>query len=237
MASPVLCVEEGVNPESVIIEANGKNIDFLGYRVKGRIIGAVNRSLLEGGALVSESFERLTDEMVIPNTTSLIQTFHMLEARPFLLVNAHNGIVGIVTSPDLDKRPMRILLFSGVSELERLFLVQIKRSCDNDIHCLKEKLGDNWTDVEELYSLKRTSNRDISHFDCLNPRDMIALIGKDPHLRKLLSPTDRFEDDWGFLPTFRAQIVHPTDSYVHTDAAKLVNRWKLIIDAIRTLGG
>src|SRR5437667_7402706 len=108
MSSPILLVEEGKENDRVIEEARQRNIEILGYRDGGSIVGVVRTNLLKQGRTPRDVYERLTEDMMVPASTSVVQTFLMLESRQFLLVNSHEGFVGIVTTQDLDKRPMRI---------------------------------------------------------------------------------------------------------------------------------
>jgi len=64
--------------------------DVLGYRVGGRVVGTIKRSYLEKGANLDESYDRLA-EVLVPDTTPLVDTFRKLGDTKFLLVNSMRG--------------------------------------------------------------------------------------------------------------------------------------------------
>lgn len=238
MTSPLLCVDKGVEIESIleIAKSEKMNYEVLGYREDGKVVGTTRRDDLEKGIAPEEKYYPLTDGLLIPDTASLIDTFRKLSSAQFLLVNSHKGIVGMITAQDLEKRPMRLLLFAAVSELERLFLQRIRELYENNEARLRAHLSEAQVEgLEERYKQKHGANDEISYFDCLNTSDIYVIVAGEPSISSLIDPEIDFKKKYGFLPNFRNQIVHPNESYSKNDARKLIDRWDRILKAVQRL--
>ncbi|MCX6085592.1 MAG: hypothetical protein NTX94_04025, partial [Caldiserica bacterium] len=82
---------------------------------EGGVLTYVDRDELENGVAASYAHP-ITPAMLIPNSSSVLNLFKVLGARDYAFVLTSDGVTGIVTRADLEKPPVRLLLF-GYTQL------------------------------------------------------------------------------------------------------------------------
>jgi len=123
---------------------------------------------------------------LISETTPLIDIFQLLKKKERIFVLSKNKIDRIVTRSDLQKAPVRMLIFGFISILEMYFLSIIKESYENDswVEYLNSKRVEN---AKSVYKLRKEKNEALELIDCiqfcdkrvllLNNKTLLAQIG------------------------------------------------------------
>jgi hypothetical protein len=133
-----------------------------------------------------------------------------------LFVLGKNTVEGIITTADLYKQPVRILLFSTISILEMLMLKLIR--IDFKEEEWKEVIGDRIKEAEELFKLRKNEGEELELLDCLQFCDKAEiLISRSENLHKLeFSTQNRARRIFGRLRKIRDCLSHaqdPTSNY------------------------
>lgn len=81
----------------------------------GSVVRFVDRDELSTG-IVAMYAHSITPAMLIPNSSSVLNLFKVLGTRDYAFVLTSDGVTGIVTRADLEKPPVRLLLF-GYTQL------------------------------------------------------------------------------------------------------------------------
>lgn len=160
------------------------NFDVLGLRENGRVTGYVLREELAEGAC--DRFRRpFTHDVIIGISTPLIEALPLLVDNPRLFVLDRTNIDSIVTVADLQKSPMRMLLFSLVSLLETYMLEMVRVVYPGESF-LAGMSDERKEAARKLLAQRQKRNEEIDLADCLPMCDKRELLIKNADLRQLL---------------------------------------------------
>jgi len=84
-----------------------------------QIIGVLERAQDPGSAIAEVAMRRLNGSMLLSAHAPLLDGIRSLAYRPYALVVYPDGIHGIITRSDVQKLPVRMLIFSSVTILEQ----------------------------------------------------------------------------------------------------------------------
>jgi hypothetical protein len=178
---------------------------------EGTITGYVERSSLGSGRCADYERSFFPSE-VVADSTPLETLFKILWDSPQVFVLENNVIAGIITRADLQKAPVRILLFGLVTLLEIQILQLIRVYYPND--SWEEALSPGRLDkAKDLYTERLARNEEIDLADCLQLCDKRTLVLKDKRIRESLSfgsngEAERFLED---VEKLRDRLAHGQD--------------------------
>jgi len=113
------------------------NYDYLGIEENGIIMGYINRSSLGNGiGKCKDYLIEFNSLNLISDSTPIIDLISILRDTPAIFVLVRNKVKNIVTRADLQKPPVRMLIFGYINILEMNLLQTIN-------YFYKE---DTWTD-------------------------------------------------------------------------------------------
>jgi hypothetical protein len=126
-----------------------QRFDYIPVSDRGQIVGLLHRhqektSLDQEAhvnALVKDNMESLSESILISAEASLLSYLEVADESPCCLVLQGRKITGIVTISDLQKLPVRPVLFALVTTVELLLADWLRHHCTADqdwINCLKE---------------------------------------------------------------------------------------------------
>lgn len=197
-----------------------KGFDVLGIRteVNGRseIYGYVHRADL-GEGICGRYARPFQPSELIADTTPLIDTLEALreQERVFTL---GSSVYGIVTRADLQKAPVRLLLFGLMTSLETAMLTEIRRLYP----------GSSWKDhlsrgrliaAEALLQQRRQRNEEIDLPECLQFCDKRAILLSQEALPTQLGfgSKRRAEDTLKAVEGLRDRLAHAQDLVIGSD--------------------
>jgi hypothetical protein len=200
--------DEAEAAKSVMAE---HDFDVLPLEEGETIMGYVERSSLGTGYCAAYKRSFFPSE-VVAESTPLAALFKVLWQSPRVFVLEENSITGIVTRADLQKAPVRILLFGLVTLLEIHLLRIIRAYYPND--SWQEVLNVSRLDkAQKLYVERLNRNEAIDLADCLQLCDKRTVVLKNEEIREKLSLKPKREAE-GFLreaEKLRDRLAHGQD--------------------------
>lgn len=167
--------------------------DVFGIEEKGAVYGYVDRSQLKAGTCGEAKCTFQPWELVAESTT-LFELLPILRDTPRVFVLERNRIGGIVTRGDLQKAPMRMLLFELVTLLE-MHLLRLVRIHYPEDSFQKSLSKSRLKAAQKLLDERQRRNEAIDLADCLQFCDKRDLILKKPDLREALGMTSKKEGE------------------------------------------
>lgn len=214
--------------DSTVVRKLMEKLDFdvMGIEDDGAVYGYVEQSKLETGQCMK--YQRIFHPSeLIAESTSLIDILPILRDKPRVFVLDRNKVTGIITRGDLQKAPVRMLLFGLVTLLEMhlLHLVRIYYPGDS----WQEFLNDTRLEkAKEVFSQRRAKNEAIDLEDCLQFCDKKELILRSTQIRDCIGLKSKEDEAGGELllksaEDLRNKLAHAQDIVTGTT-------WPEIID-------
>ena len=200
-----------------------RNYDVIGLLDGGRISRYVARSLLPDHGTCHEHGRHIEPSEIVSSTTPLIELLPIMKEMERLFVLDGARLEGIVTCADLQKPPVRMLLFGLVTLLDMFLLVLVRRHYPGE--SLRSTLKpQRLEEAQKLYDLRRARNEEIDIADCLqicDKRDLVLKVVTPQQLgcdsRKA---ADRlFKDAEGL----RNRLAHSQDLILGTSWAEVID--------------
>lgn len=188
-----------------------KAYDFMGVWEGKRVVGyVIADDLLEG--LCGQYLTRFTPDLLVGANALLVEVLPLLAATPHLFVLERTSINKIVTRADLQKPPMRMLLFSLVMLLESALLSMVRALYPDDSfksHLSAQRLGK----AEQLLQLRVQKDEVIDLADCLQMADKRDLILKRKGFHDFFGWKSKAEADEFFkgAEELRNRLAHMQD--------------------------
>lgn len=201
-------------------------MDYKDYDVVG-----IERSGVVVGYIQKEDFKKLPFDLIrdfgpteiVSDSTPLIQLLYMFKDTDRFFVLEANRVTKLVTLADLQKPPIRMLLFGMISLLEMHLLRLILYYYPDGTW--KSVLTENrLAEARQLYNQRKARNEEIQLVDCLQLCDKKMLIIKSDLLRELFSFPSKNKGETFFtdLELLRNKLAHAQDLTMGTS-------WKEII--------
>ena len=151
-----------------------KNFDMLGVTENGNLRGYVRRQDLKTGKC-RDYLKSFNATEIIASTTPLIELLPLLRFKAHVFVLDRTTLAHLVTRADLQKSPVRMLLFGLVSLLEMYFLEMIRICYPGD--SFQEKLTPGRLEkAQRLLAAKIGQDEDIDLASCLTMTDKRDLL-------------------------------------------------------------
>lgn len=199
-----------LNDEAEIIKRmmDAKDYDILGVEENGIVIGYVVRNELKEG-ICKKYYRSFSPTELVSESTPLIDTLFIFKETERIFVLEGNRVTKVVTLADLQKPPIRMLLFGLISLLEMHLYRIIKDYFPDDTW--KEHLSTNRIKfAEELFSVRKSRNEAIQLSDCLQICDKRDIVLNESPLRELLGIESKSKGKYFFnkLESLRNNLAH-----------------------------
>jgi hypothetical protein len=131
----------------------------------GSVLRFVDRDEL-GTGIVATYAHPITPTMLIPNSSSVLNLFKVLGTRDYTFVLTSDGVTGIVTRADLEKPPVRLLLFGYTQLFEARLQSLIADATDAEVsNRLPTRMVDQ---ARRVWIKRREHNHSLAFVDCLS---------------------------------------------------------------------
>ncbi len=188
-----------------------RGFDVLGVEDGGFVSGYVEGAKLEERTC-DEQMKTFHPSELVADSTPLIDVLPLLHEKPRVFVLKENRVEEIVTRADLQKAPVRMLIFGFISLLEMNLLELIREHYP----------GNSWQDLlsetrlekaRALFKGRRERNEEIDLADCLQLCDKRDLILKNDKLRISLGlePREAGEEQLRHIEDLRDKLAHAQD--------------------------
>ncbi len=147
--------------------------------------------------------------MIVAETLPAANLFEMLQKQPFLFVLQGSGIAGIVTKADLQRVPVRILMFGLITLLEMNLRESIRDYYEDDgwTQMLNEKRFKNAQDIQAERISKDAS---IGLLECTQLCDLKEIIARGPLLQEIFTglSKNQFRNRLERIEYYRNDLAH-----------------------------
>ncbi|WP_216830296.1 hypothetical protein [Alkalihalobacterium elongatum] len=192
------------------------DFDFYGVESNGKIIGYIVRTELKDG-LISEYVHPFEMDDLISESTSLIELLQIFKDKNPVFVLEKNQVKKLLTLADLQKQPIRMLVFGLISLLEMNLLELIKKNYPDDgwTQCLSDGRIEK---AFEVYEKRKQKNEGLGLIECIQLSDKGTIIRKTPQLLEQLEFQSKKEVDRFFssIEELRNNTAH-SQEYVYDD--------------------
>jgi predicted transcriptional regulator len=189
VVEPLKSFDSNQSAQEIFVWMQENDFDVVGVKTEGIITGYLEKNSLNSDSLGDcKNHEKIfLPQDLIAISTPLIKLLPLLKNKTRLFILDCNSVTGIVTQGDLQKSPVRMLLFGLVSLLEMNLLRIIRLYYSSD-----DSLGDVLTEkrlktADELLQERRKRNEAMDLFDCLQFCDKRDLILHNPDLIQKLA--------------------------------------------------
>jgi len=237
------CAEPDEAVPDVVRDPSRQDFDYLPVRKNGRITGLfrraeIARQLEEGNiqcrAHVSDQMEALSEENIVSSGASVLTFIETADYHPCRLVLRKTAIDGIITISDLQRLPVRPVLFLLITHLELLMESKIRKLFSEDPDRSIELLGSKKRKrIEREWTRRRDHNLVIDKLIVTGISDKIEILEKRVGLSLQV---DAQGGDFGGIVDLRNGVAH-ADGYAPTPekAQELARTVRLIRKLIRHL--
>ena len=172
--------------DAAVVSEKMKRLDFDICGTKqndtSRIEGYVNREQLISGSC-SQYISPITTLDLVAESTPLMKVLGILKGKPHVFVLCENEDIGIISRADLQKMPVRILLFSLVSLFE-MHLSDLIRKFYCDDSWKQELSNSRLEDAEGVLKKRIESNEELDLLSCIQLCDKKTLVLASEDIRK-----------------------------------------------------
>lgn len=200
----LVCAPE-MNARLVLDDPKLMDFDHIPVREGSRIVGMLERELLDGEGAVRDRMRRLDGEMLVSAEEPLPKFLSTLAKSKYRLVVQGASIQGIVTLSDVAKLPVRLLAFTSVAHLEAILAKVIRTKCANNDEKWLSLLGGQRARVE-----KRLQDRRKQNIHLLSPIE-VAYLGEKITVVGRLLRFKNLENDRKSITNFRNSLAHDGD--------------------------
>jgi hypothetical protein len=198
-------------------------LDRLGVKTNGIIVGYVELHDLKEGKC-ENCCKRFDYTEVVAHSTPLIDILPIMRQKPALFVLEHTAITSIVTKADLQKAPVRMLLF-GVITLLEMYLRDMMRVCYPGESFRTTLKPERVASAEKLLLQRRQSGEDLYLVDCLQMCDEYGLLLKTEGFLEHFQWSSKREAMSSFVAAEKLR-----NSLAHAQDLVSGSSWEKIID-------
>ncbi len=205
---------------AVLARKDAGPFDQLPVTADGRIVGLLRRRALATGTSsdvsVRDVFDRIDETMLIAADAGIISFLLSAKSSPCRLILDGAQITGLVSKSDLQKLPVRSLLFHIVTHLELAMAAWIRRHFPDDATWLAVLTGSRRQVVEARYEGLAAARLAIDRLTASMFADKRAVI-----LRTAALPVshNRAKEDFEAIEALRDAVAHIADYALSQEAA------------------
>jgi len=221
---PLYCCPTGMNAIDAKILLKIHAFDTVGIKETkdGPVLGYVNQSELNNGQCIEHKHDLIIKDL-ISNSTPLIDMLPYLKKYERVFVITGNEVSGIITRADLQKPPVRVMIFGFITLFEMHMTHHINQVFPKDSwneHIVKKRIDK----AKHIQILRKGRNEERDLLDCLQFCDKREIIFASEKLMKIFGVG---EDDIGKLE----EIENLRNSLAHSQNIKSGVSWEQIIDS------
>jgi len=198
--------------------------DVIGIKSGGSSGYVLINDLKSNNSKIKEYLRHFEPSELISETTPLIDIFQLLKEKERIFVLSKNKIDRIVTRSDLQKAPVRMLIFGFISILEMYFLSIIKKSFQNNLwirHLNKNRVET----AKKIYGLRKEKNEALELIDCIQFSDKRVLLMSNKALLDHLGFNSKTSFD-----NFVKKVEKIRNKIAHAHMIESGTSWREVID-------
>lgn len=174
VAQPLEACEADEDGRVVLGRMQARKLTLLGVRDRGQVVGSVDCRRLRDGRC-RDQMQPIAAEQLIDRDASLLELLARLSTRHWLFVQEHQEINAFVSRSDLQRAPVRMLLFGMISMFELLLLDLVQKYYTEEE--LSAKLNANRLRLaQRLHAERQNRGEELHLADCLQIADKRDLL-------------------------------------------------------------
>lgn len=206
-----------------------KHFDILAVEEQGEIVGYIERHEL-GEGRIADYMRAFSPRELVSDSTPLIQLLSIFKKKTRVFVLENNSIKKLITYADLQKPPIRMLIFGYITLLEmRLSDIILHRFGEESWYPMISE--DRLHKANELYVRRVEKNEEINLIECLQISDKFDIIHKDKELRAFfqIPSKSKGKKDANAIRKLRDKISHANELGMDMS-------WREIIEVVEICG-
>lgn len=241
------CVWFSDSAKNIFTTLSEKGFDVAGVRKSddSSVCGYIRRQELIEGTCGTHTL-RFDESNLMSDSTPLVNALYLLSEQPYWFILKDNNVRSIVTRADLQKPPIRILIFGVITLLEMNFTDLIRKLYGKSDWATRLSKNRREAAYELLWS-RQKRQEEIDLLECTQLCDKRDLIKHSEEARRILGFSSKAEvgERLKAVLSIRDQVAHGQDlvsgsSWKDTiraikDAEHLIERCENFIDG-RTVG-
>lgn len=204
-----------------------KDFDVMGVEDEGIVVGYVTKNDFNKDGVCKDFYRTFSPAEMVSESTPLLQTLEILNESQRIFILEGNRVNKVVTLADLQKQPIRMLLFGLISLFEMQANRMIKEYLPDDAwqhHLQMERVEK----AKNLFTERKSRNEAIELCDCLQICDKRDVIINDPKLSKLLGIESKTKGK-----TFFKDLEKLRNNLAHSQDLNTTNSWNDIFKLIK----
>lgn len=201
-----------------------QRFDYIPVAQQAQIVGLLHRDKVpqnrDHKALVKEYMEFLNESILISAEASLLSYLAIADTSPCCLVLQGRKITGIVTISDLQKLPVRPVLFTLVTTVELLLAEWLRHHCPSDQDWINSLKDNRRQKIEAQWSKLQKGNLAIDRItaaEFCDKRDACLKLGAFPHHK------NQIKDQLERIEKLRNSVAHAGDYAITLENAQKVS--------------
>ena len=210
IAETFFCFEQGHSAQACHDALRERGYDVGGVRDESRgVVGYVELSDLQGATTCGDAARAFSVGELVPGDVPLINLFRGLATeREHFFILGHGGVERILTRADLNKQPVKAMLFSLVCELEQAMTLAIRHAgLEVEAMLSDGRVGT----AKELQEMRREKKQELDLVECLNLCDKFTMLHKAGLLREWFPSGNKMESCATKVETLRNNLAHAHD--------------------------
>jgi hypothetical protein len=183
------------------------------------------------------------DRTMLDSTARLREMLETVAAHNAVLVSDHGKLAGILTLSDLNKHPLRSLLYASLANLETELAESIRRICPDPWDWILELSEENQVHVIGYWEVTKRKNIDIGALAACTLTQLIRIVSTLERVRLEFGFKSRAaaEATCSSLPTLRNKVMHPVRPLIGksdeiADLVSSINKVELLMSMVPRKG-
>ena len=179
------------------------------------------------------------DRTVLNSAAGLRELLETVAAHNAVLVSEHGKSAGLLTLSDLNKHPLRSLLYASLANLEIDLAEAIRRICPDPWDWIQELTEENQVHVIGYWEVTKRKNIDIGALAACTLTQLIRIVCTLEKVRLEFGFKSRkaADETCGSLPTLRNKVMHPVRPLIGTpdeiaDLVSSINKLEVLMSRV-----
>lgn len=225
---------------NVLEKMEAHNFDVAPVAENGSVQWFVQRKALKAqnsSTFLKEVAESIMVKYVISEQTKIEELLDLLTKQDFFFVIGKKEVTGLITAADLNRRPVKLLFYLLISELEARLIEMIKHRFPQITDSFKHLRPAQKMEIEGYLEGSRRGDSEISVEQYFSTSHVMTIVVEDSILREQLGYRSKKQARKNLDPivSLRNKIMHPRSLIKdREETKKLKQKYDIITGLLKT---